>query len=825
MGDLFDSLFNKNTNELFEKAKFITTEYDSYFKPNSHIWASRLKNQKNDLEECDGLPVFIKDFDVEEDAVATLYFTALGCADVYINGKRIGNDEFKPGWTNYNERALYCTYDVSENVSKGKNRILAVVSPGWCYGRISGGIYGTGTPAFAAVLTNGAKMLVTDKTWLAKVCGRIRTADIWDGEFCDGNEPTYAEMSMPAFSTEGFIKAETVPYKGKITPYVGTPVRVREGLTRAAQYINITDGIVYNGTNYGEAHVCNAGATLPLTLKQGQTAVVDFGQEIVGWVKLTVKGEKDTVVRMRYAEFLNDSGSRKRGNDGPMGSVYTVNYRSALAKAYYRLNGDGTEIYRPKFSFFGFRFVEITAENDVELLGIDGEVVGNDNRETGYIETSNPLVNRLISNIIWGQRGNYLSVPTDCPQRDERLGWTGDAQAFSTTAAYNADVYPFFLKWMQDMRDSQTKNGGYCDVNPAVGYCKGDNAAAWGDAGVIIPYNMYKMFGDTTILEEHFDSMDKYINGVIKQNGYSGPNPRYGDWLAYDLCKNDMISSAYLVHDIDLMIEMSAALGKTEKVEEYKKHREKAKSYFDKHYMKNGMPKGGTQTDKVLVLAFDLTDGACSREIAKQLEQQIAENGNRLSTGFVGTCALCPTLSKYGLDKTAYNLLLQRNEPSWLYSVDQGATTVWERWNSYTKEKGFGNVGMNSFNHYAYGAIGEWMYGFMAGIQPGEPGFRKIVLTPRFDLRTPEELPEGQQNITSVSARYNSASGLIKSEWNTVNGVKYYCSVPVEATLYLPAEFETVSIDGAVKNAADCPVEGGKIVFTLSAGEHEVTLN
>ena len=823
MGDLFDSLFNKNTNEIFEKAKFITTDYRPYFDPNASAWSGP-RHQKNDLEERDGLPVFIKDFDVEEVGVASLYFTALGCADVYINGKRIGSEEFKPGWTNYNERTLYCTYDVTENVVKGKNRILAVVAPGWCYGRISGGHYGSGTPAFAAVLTCGAKMLVTDKTWLAKVCGRIRTADIWDGEFCDGSLPDYAGMSLPSFSTDGFEKADSVSYKGKISPYIGTPVRVREGLTRTPQFINITDGVVYNGTNYGAAHICAENTALPLTLKQGQTAVIDFGQEIVGWVKITVKGEKDDVVRMRYAEFINDSGSKKRGNDGPAGSVYTVNYRSALAKAYYRLNGEGVEVYRPTFSFFGFRFVEITADCDIELLGVEGEVVGNDNRETGYIETSNPLVNRLFSNILWGQRGNYLSVPTDCPQRDERLGWTGDAQAFSLTAAYNADVYPFFLKWMQDMRDSQTKNGGYCDVNPAVGYCKADNAAAWGDAGVIIPYNMYMMFGDTAILEEHYDSMDDYINGVIKQNGYSGPNPRYGDWLAYDLCKNDMISSAYLVHDIDLMIEMSAALGKTEKVEEYKKHRDKAKKYFDKHYMKDGMPKGGTQTDKVLVLAFNLTDGVCSREIAAQLEKQIAENGDRLSTGFVGTCALCPTLSKFGLDKTAYNLLLQRSEPSWLYSIDQGATTMWERWNSYTKEKGFGDVGMNSFNHYAYGAIGEWMYGYMAGIQPGEPGFKKVVLTPRFDLRTPDELPEGQQNITSVSAQFSSASGLIKSEWNTVNGVKYYCEVPVQTTLYLPAEFETVTLDGVTRNASECQIEGGKIVFELGAGEHTVAL-
>ncbi|MBQ8944132.1 MAG: alpha-L-rhamnosidase N-terminal domain-containing protein, partial [Clostridia bacterium] len=238
MSDFLNDLFNKNTSGIFEKAKFITTEYDPYFKPDSSVWSGP-RHQKNDLEECDGLPVFIKDFDVDETAVATLYFTALGCADVYINGKRIGNEEFKPGWTNYSKRALYCTYDVTENIIKGKNRILAVVSPGWCYGRISGGQYGSGTPAFAAVLTNGAKMLVTDKTWLARVCGRIRTADIWDGEFCDGNLPDYTEMSMPSFSAEGFEKADTVSYKGVISPFVGTPVRVRDALTLNPQYINI----------------------------------------------------------------------------------------------------------------------------------------------------------------------------------------------------------------------------------------------------------------------------------------------------------------------------------------------------------------------------------------------------------------------------------------------------------------------------------------------------------------------------------------------------------------------------------------------------------
>ncbi len=814
-------LFNRDREDVFAGAKFITTPYLTYFDPENKPWGTP-SNQYDDLPECDGLPVFIKDFKLKQATEAVLYFSALGCADVYINGVRVGDDEMKPGWTNYNKRAFYCTYDVSSLVREGENRILAVVSTGWCYGRIAGGHYGKGTPAFKACLTAGSQNVVTDKTWRASVTGRIRTADIWDGEFCDGSFPSYEDMSCPDKEYGNFEKPQTVSYKGEVTPYIGTTVKVRKGLTRAPQVINISDGVDFDGTDFGALRFAEKNASLPVSLASGKAVTIDFGQEIVGRVKIKVSGKRGALVKIRYAEFLNDTGKRSRGNDGAAGSVYTANMRSALAKAYYRLGGDGEETYCPAFTFFGFRFVEITADSDVQLISAEGEVVGNDNRETGFIETDNALVNRLISNIIWGQRGNYLSVPTDCPQRDERLGWTGDAQAFSVTAAYNADVYSFFRKWMQDMRDTQGKKGEYADVNPTVGVCTGNNAAAWGDAGVIIPFNMYRLFGDKTILEEHYDSMDKYIRGLIKTRRYAGPNPRYGDWLAYDFCKNEMIASAYFVRDIDMMLEMSAVLGKNEKIAEYKEYREKAKAYFDRKFMKKGMPKGKTQTDKVIALAFNLVDEDKAQTLADMLEKQIAENGNRLSTGFLGTYLLCPTLSKYGKDKTAYNLLLQRNEPSWLYTVDQGATTMWERWNSYTKEKGFGDVGMNSFNHYAYGAIGEWMYRFMAGIQPAEPGFKTIKLSPRIDQRTADELPDGQQNITYVNASYDSAAGLIKSEWSTKNGFRYYCSVPVPAALTLPVMGKNVTVNGETRAVSEYKNEGGNIVIDLLGGEYTV---
>ena len=287
-------------------------------------------------------------------------------------------------------------------------------------------------------------------------------------------------------------------------------------------------------------------------------------------------------------------------------------------------------------------------------------------------------------------------------------------------AAYNADVKEFFRKWIQDARDSQGDDGGYTEVIPKTFCCHAENEAAWTDAGIIVPYNMYVMYNDIELLETHYESMEKYIAQLVDKFGMAGANARFGDWLAYDQCDKTYVSSVYFVHDIDLMIKMSDVLGKSDRAEHYKKLRKQAYAYFVENYMKDGKLIGQTQTDKILALAFDLVDADYAKVLADELVEQIKANGNRLSTGFLGTYNLCTTLSKYGKDKMAYTLLMQRNEPSWIYSIDQGATTVWERWNSYTKENGFGDVGMNSFNHYAYGSVVEWMYRYMAGIEPGK---------------------------------------------------------------------------------------------------------
>lgn len=803
---------------VFSSASFITTSFTNYFDIFGTPWGQKRPRlyQHTDLIPWKGLPIFVKDFDCDDEGDAVIYFTSLGCVDIYVNGRRLDCGEMKPGWTSYDKRALYMSDTV--RLAKGRNRVLAVVSAGWYTGRIAGGYYGNGTPScMIAINKNGKTVVSTDESWKCAVGGQILSADIWDGEYRDGRQDGYDEMSLPSYGVSEWKNAVKYDYKGEVTPLIGPAVKVRDGLGMKPQNISVSDGVTFDGTYFGKLHF-RENVTLPYTLKTGCRMTVDMGQETVGWLKIKVKAARGTEIKMRYAEFLNDSGSADRGSDGPEGSVYTINLRSALGKAYYVTNGDGIEEYKPTFTFFGYRYVEISAGSDVEFVDISAEVVGSDTTETGRIETSDENVNKLFSNALRGQRSNYFSVPTDCPQRDERLGWTGDAQAFSVTAAYNADVYGFFRKWMQDMRDSQSESGGYADVNPRVGCCYGEDACAWGDAGVIIPYNLYRIYGDDTMIKEHFDSMDAYLTGLVKKYGMTGPIPRYGDWLAYDKCDNKFISSAYFVHDIDLMIYMCEVAGRSDRSEYYKSLREEAYGYFRTNFLDpDGLPIENTQCNKIIVLAFGLLEKDKEEKVSSMLAEQIKANGSRLSCGFLGTYNLCPTLSKFGKDGTAYDLLLQRNEPSWLYSVDQGATTIWERWNSYTKANGFGDVGMNSFNHYAYGAIVEWMYRYMAGIDVIEPGFGTFSLCPRIDLRRAEDLPEGQKNVKWVKASFRSPKGVIKSEWNTENGLVYRCSVPegTTARLVLPALARFITVNG-VKHE----IKGDTFEMTLSSGEY-----
>ena len=798
----------------------------------------------SEIDAGDGLPVFRKRFGSADDPAVkcTIYATALGNFELFFNGKRVGKkqgnsvryDELKPGWTDYSKRTLYYRYELTPFLNQnGKNCLIVPVSGGWYQGRISFNTYGTHKVAFNAVIdveyADGKKERITTGTdWDVRITGPILAAEIWDGEVYDATRLTYEELSEPERRTTGWTNAaEFNDFNGVITKNVAPPVRVRRINMKPVSLTRYSDIEAVEGTDFGKIIISGftkkPGRT---TIKKGETLIYDMGQNMVGWVNFTVSGKKGTKLTTRYAEMLNDSGKLSRGNDGPEGSLYTANYRSAKARGLYILRGAGEESYHPMLTFYGFRYIELTADGDVEIINLKADVVGSDTPETGSMETSSSDLNKLISNILWGQRGNYLSIPTDCPQRDERLGWTGDTEIFCCTAAYNAYVLDFFRKWLRDAADSQSDAGAFPDVVPRARVV-GEGNAAWADAPVIAAYTMYRMYGDVKIVRDTYPSLVKYMN-YLKQFGMNGPHPAYGDWLAYEPTDNRFICVCYYAYDALLMEKLSLILGKTRNAQSYRKLYEKIKRYFKRTYMKRGKLTETSQTAYLLTLKFGLLPETYVETAKEILAEKIRKNGFKLSTGFLGTGILNITLSEFGMDDLAYSLLLQKGNPSWLYSVYQGATTIWERWNSYTIEKGFGDVGMNSFNHYAYGAVQEWMYKYMLGIDNDEadPGFRHIILRPTPDTRTGDDLPEGQETVKWVRGSYKSVSGLISASWSMEDDFfNYEVSVPAGtyATLYLPVfddNVKTVNINGVVSPVTDYEKKDGRLVIDLAPGRY-----
>ena len=835
-------------NTILDKAKWITLGRDPRevrSKINPWEYPITAEIRAEDIPDGYGIPVFSKKFEVKENVKKCIvYITALGCFNLYVNGSRISNDELMPGWTDFNKRVLYYEYDITEHVSK-VNRIAVPVSLGWWAGRISLGTYGDNDIALICAIkteyANGeVEYVYSDIDWQGTTDGPVRYADIWDGEVYNSNYDSYSKMSQPNYPCEKLAKVPTVftGFKGEISPKVGPSVCVREFLNMKPVSATIFDGINDNGSDFGAINVVSVidakEASGRIVLKKGQKVNYDLGQNMVGWANFVVKGSKNTTITLRHAEFLNDSGMLSRGNDDADGSVYTANYRSAKAKLKYVLNGAGEEKYRPAFTFFGFRYIEFSADEDIEIISFKCDVVGSDTPETGFIETSSKDINQLYSNIKWGQRGNYLSVPSDCPQRDETLGWTGDTQVFACTGAYNANVLEFFRKWLQDARDSQLDNGMYPDVIPKSRVV-GNGGAAWSDAGIIVPYMMYKMYGDKSIIKECYPSMQKYMDYLATTN-LEGPLQTYGDWLAYEPTEKRLISICYYAYDAILYSKMMAAISENEgdffaqKAEEYMQVYNNVRNHFCNTYLNDdGSLSQNTQTAYLLALKLDLIPEEYKEKAKKTVAQKIIDNGYKLSTGFIGTATLNQTLSEIGCSNLAYSLLLQTANPSWLYSVYQGATTVWERWNSYTKESGFGNVGMNSFNHYAYGAVGEWMYKYMLGIETDEKevGFKHIILQPKPDTRKENEMPEGQEKISWVKGYFVTAYGKIEASWSVDgNTFTYSVSVPenTTATLFLPVIGEnttTVTADGVKCDIGDFSQKDGYLVIDVFPGKHE----
>jgi alpha-L-rhamnosidase len=533
--------------------------------------------------------------------------------------------------------------------------------------------------------------------------------------------------------------------------------------------------------------------------------VLDLGRNMVGWVRLKVEGEAGTRVTLRHAKALN-----------PDGTIYTTNLRSARATDHYVLGGDGEEVYEPRFTFHGFRYVEVT-----------GRVVHSATPPSGSFECSSRMVNKLQENIVWGQRGNFLSVPTDCPQRDERLGWMGDAQVFVRTASFNMDVAAFFEKWMVDVEDAQSPEGAFPDVAPML---KGSGlidltggAPAWGDAGVIVPWTIYRTYDDTRIVERHYDAMARWMEYLYRANpdlirkNRMGNN--YGDWLSPkgDHTPKHLLATAYWAYDAKLMAEMVEATGRQEDAEEYRDLNERIKAAFQAAYVSpDGRIEGDTQTCYLLALHMELLPEELRSAAAEHLVRTIEREDWHLSTGFVGVGYLCPVLTEAGYTGVAYRLLENETHPSWGYTIRNGATTIWERWDGWTEEKGFQSPNMNSFNHYSLGSVGEWLYRYVAGIDLGEPGYGRIVIRPR---------PGG--NLTHASGAYDSVRGRISSSWKIEdNQFVLETLIPpnITATDHVPST-DDVSEGGRPVDEADgvefLRAEEGETVLAVGSGRYE----
>ena len=792
---------------------------------------------------------------------ARLYATGLGVYNVYINGTRVGithddgtteQDELKPGFTEFTKTVFYTTHDVTALVREGGNAIGAEVTSGWWSGGISHGMYGSKPVAFRGMLVityddGSEETIATDESWSCNTNGALRKGDIYNGETYDAR--LESNWSCADFDdADWYATAVSDDFKGQIRAFEGPAVKAVPSLVRLPQTVTIYEGTKANGKTYGQINtVSEISGTDSFLLKAGQTAVIDLGQNAAGWVNFTVKGERGTRLRFRFGEMPNTTGDRNRGDDGPAGSVYTENLRSAEASVYYTMKGapEG-ESYHPTNTFMGFRYIEVVSSADVEFTRLVGETVTSAMQERSSFKTSHPDVNQLYSNVMWGQRSNFLSVPTDCPQRDERQGWTADTQVYSMAGLYNADTRMFYGKFMRDMRDSQRSDGAFPHIAPYA-WGVGHGAAAWADAGVILPWNVYLMTGDKQIILDNWTAMEDYMNFLsTKTEGsykYNGGETTYGDWVAYVETDSRYCSVCYYALDAQLMAKMARVLSTGEddsyarKAIQYDELFQNIKAEWQSRYTvsSTGVPRIQTQCAYLMALQYNLLrDETAVKRTITALRSAISSNGYKLNTGFLGTAILNQTLTENGLNDEAYTLLLQRNDPSWLYSIDQGATTIWERWNSYTKAGGYGPVSMNSFNHYAYGIIAEWMFRHMAGICPDETnaGFKHFILRPNPDTR--KTLRYQQKRITSVDADFWSNYGPIKAAWQCDGGavMTYDVTIPANttATLYMPVA-EGYELKESGQPVAECTgieymgVEDGRAVCRLGSGSYRFTVD
>ena len=749
-------------------------------------------------------PLLRKEFQLKKKVErARLYATAMGLYEIELNGKRVGDQFFTPGWTAYDFRYQYQTYDVTDLLNQGSNAMAATLGDGWFRGRMTWedkkDSYGTKLALLAQLVVTYVdgthQVFGTDDTWKANT-GAILMSDIYDGETYDARlEPSGWTQSN--FNDSNWKGVTVLPAsKAKLVAPAGPPVQEIEQLKPVKVFKT------------------PAGDT-----------VLDMGQNMVGWIRFRLKAPAGTTVTLRHAEVLDRAGN-----------FYTENLRSAKQTIRYTANGNGVEIYQPHFTFQGFRYVAVSGwPGELSPDDFTGIVVHSAMARTGTFESSSALLNQLEHNIIWGQKGNFLDVPTDCPQRDERLGWTGDAQVFAPTASFNHDTAAFYTKWLKDVALDQEDDGAVPYVIPNVlSHQTRQGAAAsagWADVAVVVPWTVYQAFGDKRILEEQYPSMKAWVEYMRRQAGDRyiwSTGFSFGDWLAFATDESDypgattdkdFVQTAYFARSTAILAKTAAVLGKEEDANQYAALEERIKAAFLKEFVTaNGRLSPNTQTAYALALEFDLLPESLRSDAAARLAADV-EKFKHLTTGFLGTPVLSKALSDYGYLDDAYMLLNRTEYPSWLYPVTKGATTIWERWDGIKPDGTFQSPSMNSFNHYAYGAIGEWMYSVVAGIALDEkqPGYKHVFIQPH---------PGG--GLTFAKASVQSMYGKIAAGWELATG-KTTLTVEIPpnttATVVLPgSSLQGLTESGkpainseGVKNARQL---GNAVQFDIGSGTY-----
>jgi alpha-L-rhamnosidase len=809
---------------------------------------------------------------------ATVYVTALGAYELHLNGQKVGNDVLTPGWTQFTKRVYYQTYDVTGMVQGGTNTISAILGDGWFASDLA--FKGTrlnygGTPRFLAQLVlqlsdGSTQTIVSDASWKARY-GPIQFGDLLIGSGYDArlempgwdttnfNDSAWSPVLIGLSATTGGYSNVTALVRGLVTnnqlnfvvnnttmggdPAYGIVKTLQISFTlggtnqtlffaedatvnigRTGQTLTILQALYGNSVSFpgiGGIQV-QAAVTEParclgtlaatnLTVPKPGCYTFDLGQNMVGWVRLNISGSVGDRITVRHGEMLN-----------PDGSIYTANLRGANATDFYIFATNGTVVFEPRFTFHGFRYVEVRGLTVPPTLNsVTGIVVRSDMPQTGVFACSSPLVNQLYSNIIWGQKGNYLETPTDCPQRDERMGWTGDTEFFVPTAAYNYDVQSFFRRHLVTLcEDSQHSDGSFAVVAPDLG--AGSGGTAWGDAGWICPYIMYRAYGDTNVIADHYAAMKRcgQFDAAHASNFVISSLPGdFGDWLNLGGgATSTVMDTAFYAYYAQAMSEMAAAIGNSADAATYAALHSNIVAAFAGFFNADGsFADGSGQTGYALAFTLNLVPASLRTQVARQFANSIAQFNNHLATGFIGTPRLLPALHAAGRDDLAYLVLLQQTYPSWLYQVTLGATTMWERWDGWTPGAGFQTIGMNSFNHYAFGSVGEYLYSVVGGIKPASPGYKTILIQP---------VPG--TGLTWANTSYNSTRGLITTAWtNTGSTFDLDTVIPPNTTarIYVPTTNASAVTESGM-SAASSPgvtyvgISNGCAIYAVGSGHY-----